>query len=56
MQELLEKEKKEAHELITLLEDQILELDKFSVNNDDVFDVQVYNLKEVIKDLRKQLS
>lgn len=46
---------KQAKSYIDILEDQVSDLDKFSVENDDLFDVQVVTLKEIVKDLRKQL-
>lgn len=44
-----------AHLSIDVLEDQIEYLEKISIDNDDIFDVQLVSLKQLVLDLRKQL-
>ena len=46
---------KEANELIDLVRDAIKDLNHFSVDNDDIFNPQTYNMEEILKDCRKQL-
>lgn len=47
--------RKEANQLIDLIDQAITDLDYFSVRNDDVFVTQIINLQEAVKDCRKQL-
>ena len=53
--ELINMDKQKANDLIDLLEDAITDLSHFSVDNDDMFDVQIPRLEELVKELRKQL-
>lgn len=52
---LTESEHKNINLAIDILEDQIGDLELISVQFDDMFDVQLVSLKELVKDLRKQL-
>lgn len=44
-----------ASDLIAILGDSIEDLDRFSIRHDDIFNVQIYELREIVKNLRKQL-
>lgn len=45
----------EAHALLDILQDQVSDLDSFSVDNGDMFSSEVYEMFELIKRARRQL-
>lgn len=47
--------KTEAHDILQVIEDTVDDLAKFSVDNDDCFNSEVYEMYELIKRARKQI-
>lgn len=45
----------QAADLIDVLEDALTDLDYYSARNDDMFSIEISNIEEQIKNLRKQL-
>jgi hypothetical protein len=55
MKQYTEEEYQEMNDLIAILADQVDYLARFSADHDDLFDVQLEQLEQIIRDLRKQL-
>lgn len=47
--------RKEAHELIDLIEDAITDLSYFSARNEDIFNGEIDRMEQEVRNCRKQL-
>jgi hypothetical protein len=53
--EVSEEEKQEVSDLVAIFADSIDDISKFSARHNDLFDVELYELGEIVKRMRKQL-
>lgn len=53
--ELTEEQRQEADQLIDLIEDAVYDLSYFSARHDDLFNLEVSQMEEQIKNARKQI-